>query len=368
MARNARLAAKIHQIATAAIRRQVEQRAKLAGVASPLTGTVTFVQRFGSALNLNVHFHILTTDGVFAPPTTASAKPRFEQLPPPTDDDIAELVDRIAKQAIKHLRKVGLLSEDGEEVALPVQDQALFDEHDAHVPAVRASVLGKIAFGPRAGLSVRRVGNGFGYHEEVGLVTSAKCASANGFTVHAQTHCGAHQRDRLSALVSYGARPPLATARLTETETGDLLYKLKRAWSDGSTAILLSPQELLEKISALVPAAHFHMVRYTGIFSSHSKWRPQIIVRPEVKKGFRKTEGDDGKQLAKNSKWAQLLARVFKVDVGHCPKCGAEMRLVADVQDPAGVARYLRHIGLAAHPPPIAAARSSSGLYDYEPT
>ena len=30
------------------------------------TGTVTAIQRFGSALNLNVHLHLLVLDGVYA--------------------------------------------------------------------------------------------------------------------------------------------------------------------------------------------------------------------------------------------------------------------------------------------------------------
>ena len=31
------------------------------------TGAVTLIQRFGSALNLNLHFHVLFIDGVFRP-------------------------------------------------------------------------------------------------------------------------------------------------------------------------------------------------------------------------------------------------------------------------------------------------------------
>jgi hypothetical protein len=30
------------------------------------TGAVTLIQRFGSALNLNIHFHMLYLDGVYA--------------------------------------------------------------------------------------------------------------------------------------------------------------------------------------------------------------------------------------------------------------------------------------------------------------
>ena len=35
------------------------------GLAGARTGAVNFVQRFASALNLNVHFHALVLDGVY---------------------------------------------------------------------------------------------------------------------------------------------------------------------------------------------------------------------------------------------------------------------------------------------------------------
>jgi len=39
-----------------------------AGLKKPLaqTGAVTLIQRFGSALNLNIHFHMLILDGVYS--------------------------------------------------------------------------------------------------------------------------------------------------------------------------------------------------------------------------------------------------------------------------------------------------------------
>jgi len=45
------------------------------GVARGQCGAVTFVQRFGDALNLNVHFHSLVLDGVYAP--GPGGAPRF---------------------------------------------------------------------------------------------------------------------------------------------------------------------------------------------------------------------------------------------------------------------------------------------------
>ena len=62
------------------------------------SAAVTFVQRFGGALNLNVHLHVLLPDGVFV----LEEKERFRvvPLPPPEDEDIARLVQKIARRVI----------------------------------------------------------------------------------------------------------------------------------------------------------------------------------------------------------------------------------------------------------------------------
>ena len=52
-----------------------------------------------------------------------------------------------------------------------------------------------------------------------------------------------------------------------------------------------------------------------------------------------------------------MLARTFKVDVGTCPRCGEDMEIMGAVQNHWEVQRYLRHIGMREHPPPIASAR-----------
>ena len=53
-----------------------------------------------------------------------------------------------------------------------------------------------------------------------------------------------------------------------------------------------------------------------------------------------------------------MLARVFQVDIGHCPKCRSDMRIMAAVTDPLQVARYLRHVGIDPNPPTVQPVRS----------
>jgi ribosomal protein S27E len=45
-------------------------------------GAVTLIQRFGSALNLNIHFHMIFLDGVYRP--VDGAAPLFRHVPAPT--------------------------------------------------------------------------------------------------------------------------------------------------------------------------------------------------------------------------------------------------------------------------------------------
>src|SRR5438034_199998 len=57
---------------------------KLLGVPSSQCGAVTFVQRWGDALNANPHFHSLVLDGVYA--TGGNGRPEFHQLPAPGNE------------------------------------------------------------------------------------------------------------------------------------------------------------------------------------------------------------------------------------------------------------------------------------------
>ena len=55
--------------------------ARQLGVPHPLTGAVAFVQRFGSALQLTPHFHVLVPEAVFE--EVDEAELRLHPLPRP---------------------------------------------------------------------------------------------------------------------------------------------------------------------------------------------------------------------------------------------------------------------------------------------
>ena len=86
-----------------------------------------------------------------------------------------------------------------------------------------------------------------------GLRSGPLCFSARGFPLHAATRIEAADRSGLERLCRYVTRPPLAAGRLQLIDADHLTFRLKAPWSDGTTHLLLSPLELLEKLAALIP-------------------------------------------------------------------------------------------------------------------
>ena len=50
--------------------------------------------------------------------------------------------------------------------------------------------------------------------------------------------------------------------------------------------------------------------------------------------------------------WARLPAKVYEVDPFVCPKCGAEMKVIAIIEDPDELGRILRHLIKIGRSPP----------------
>lgn len=76
------------------------------------TGAVTLIQRFGSALNLNIHFHMLFLDGVYVAGPHGLA--RFRWVKAPTTEELTQLAHTIARRVGRYLERQGLLEWDAE--------------------------------------------------------------------------------------------------------------------------------------------------------------------------------------------------------------------------------------------------------------
>ena len=109
----------------------------------------------------------------------------------------------------------------------------------------------------------------------------------------------------------------------------------------------MSPEELLEKLIALIPLPRTHSILYSGCFVSHHHLRAKVIKRPGIKKGFAQEEGCDSKnpKIVRLS-WSKLLSKFFKLDMTVCQNCDVgKLRFIAVIKDPMVIARILVHLG-----------------------
>ena len=197
MASSKELTATVHTIVRTTIAQYYVHQAVQGGVERHKVqpGSISFIQRFGSSLNLNLHFHSIFLEGVYLDRTDQGRPPRFLPGEPPTDTDIAAVVQKISRRVIRLLRRLGYLEADMEPPVATGYDP-LRDTAPELARTMAASVQQRLAFGERAGHKVRRIGSGFGAEGEAPRLTGPHCASVNEFSLHAHTQIPAHRRDQ----------------------------------------------------------------------------------------------------------------------------------------------------------------------------
>ena len=176
------------------------RRAGRAGVRDGRSGAVTVIQRFGGGLQLNVHFHSLLIDGVFA--ERADGTLAFHAAEPPSDAEVARLLATIHRRVRRLLSRRGFDMDDAPDL------DPLAEESPALAGISSASIQGRIALGPRAGARVFQIGR----EPDAPWVTSRGPCQAHleGFDLHANITVAADDRAGVERLCRYVLRPPVA--------------------------------------------------------------------------------------------------------------------------------------------------------------
>lgn len=318
------------------------------------TGAVTLIQRFGGSVNLNIHYHILALDGAYTFAKDAEGKEwaTFHRTSGPSVDELTTLLQKIVARVLRYLEKSGLIVRDQDTTYLKL------DEHDSGFDRLQAaSITYRVAYGPRAGQKILTL---------QGLPTTKKsndriAVQMSGFSMHAGVACNKGERKKLEHMCRYISRPPVAEERLRMDDQGNVVYKLKRAYDNGTTHLVFSPLEFLERLTSLVPRPRVNLARYHGLFAPNAKHRKLITPTPPIHVA---PDGDPAKDADKSPtskyriSWARLLKRVFDVDLSKCPDCGDDTRVIAAVLLPSSIKKILRHLKLAVDPPALAPARA----------
>ena len=158
----------------------------------------------------------------------------------------------------------GVVGIEGVEIRLKTSEQGMTyladtDPEGALTPLQAAACTYRIAFGPRAGqkvLTLQTVPN------RMTPSTSQRCVNAQGFSLHAEVRFAINQRHQLEHLCRYITRSAIANKRLKRSSAGDVVLQLKSPYHDGTTHIVMSPLEFMQRLAALVPRPRLHLIRF----------------------------------------------------------------------------------------------------------
>ena len=308
------------------------------------TGAVTLIQRFGSALNLNIHFHMLFLDGVYIGGSNGHPM-SFRQVNAPNRDELTRLTHTIAHRVAHYLERQGLLARDTGNIYLTQEALDAADE-DPSNQLLGSSITYRIAVGPQQG------------RKALTLQTLPDCESDNpfastlgevaGFSLHAGVATKAHERTKLERLCRYIARPAVSTKRLSLTRNGQVRYELKTPWRNGTTHVIFEPLDFISRLVALVPKPRVNLTRFHGVFAPNSNYR--ALVTPAKRGKGKKARSFDEAQYQTPAErraamtWAQRLKRVFDIDIGTCAECGGDVKIIASIEDPVVIRTILAHL------------------------
>lgn len=318
------------------LKHKAKQALALPSARSAYPGSITAIQRHGSAADLNVHFHalVMVTDGVFV--TDATSRPVFHVLPQPAPIEIADLAWQICTKTIDYLR--------AHDLWLDAEDKLQQDEPLLAVCA-QAAINGRILFGS---------GNTSGRLKLLPPQNTAPSVQTpgHGFNLHAGTTAKANDTLARKRLTRYVVRPPIANERLDLLADGRVRLRLKRPYSDGTTHILLDPLDFIARLVALVPPPRTHQLRFHGVYAPNHRLRAAVI--PTAPAASPSKHAPKPKRYT----WARLLKSTFGFDVLKCPRCRNTMVVLAAIVDGVEVRRVLAHLGLPTTAPLLHPARA----------
>lgn len=268
---------------------EIQQRiiAHCPGIPNAKIGAVSFIQNFGSTLNLHPHFHLIVGDGVFYEEDGIL----WFQEAFLAEDDIQQTEKQIQKRVLRLFGKRGWFSDDEIEKMLAYTN--------------------------------------------------------SGFSLNGDVKIHPSDREGLERLIRYCARPSFASENLRWNGKW-LIYRLSKPTHKGKTFIQLDPLDFLDRIFTLIPPPKRHRRHYHGVFAPNAPLRKKVInyanrrldgpPPPAVQLLAKKTR-------RASLDWAELIARIYEVTPLICTVCGEKIKITAFVTHRAEIGRILRRVG-----------------------
>ncbi|MDP7135447.1 MAG: transposase, partial [Planctomycetota bacterium] len=171
----------------------------------------------------------------------------------------------------------------------------------------------------------------------------------SGFSVHNGKPLRRDDAAGLERVAQYIIRNPFSEQKMVyNAENGTAIYRSRMHAKTKRNFEIFSAEEFIAAITQHIPDKGFQMVRYYGWYSNRARGER---ARREAEPGAPETTdvidvSEYHPPRIPSKKWRELIKKVWEVDPLICPHCGAEMKLIALLDDPAVIEKILRHLKL----------------------
>jgi len=187
--------------------------------------------------------------------------------------------------------------------------------------------------------------------------------------VHNRVCVAAGDAEGRKSLAAYMLRAPFSLEKMSyDAARGAVIYRSRLHATLKRNFQAMPGVQWLELLCKHIPDRNEHMVRYYGRYSSRTRGAEH--EPPELEASD--TEVQSPARQAAKAAWARMIRKVYEVDPLECPECGAQMRVIALIEDPTVIERILTRLGLwepllPAGPSPPAGPQSLPLTYDAVP-
>jgi putative transposase/transposase-like zinc-binding protein len=253
-----------------------------------IPGIITAIQTYGDLVNFHPHLHTLVTEGAFSPTGWFLTLPKIDLI------------------ALEHLFRHRVLR--------PLLRERRIDE-----------------------MVIRKL---LGWRH-------------SGFSLHNAVRIGPHDIEGRRAFSEYVLRSPFSLEKLRyQATTGTIIYQSKMHPTLKRNFEVFSATDWLAALTAHIPNAGEHLVRYYGWYSNVSRGKRR---KAQGQEHAPIEEVNEVSASAAKRAWARLIKQVYEVDPLICPRCTGPMRIIAFIEQPEVIEKILTHVGLCPthiHSPP----------------
>jgi len=178
----------------------------------------------------------------------------------------------------------------------------------------------------------------------------------SGFSIHNRVRIEKNDDRGKESVAQYIIRNPFSQNKIYyNEETNKVNYHSKMTHGKSRQNFeIFTGTEFIAAITQHIPEKSFQLVRYYGWYSNRTRGERKKYGLPlrENKKSILNTAIEIIDVSSHNPKkipsktWRECIKKVYDKDPLECPKCGAEMKIIAFIKEPEPIESILKHLKL----------------------